>query len=99
MTTVLTTDAAAIMRATGLLKAFTSHDDPLVNAIMAATREYPTEQALIRTFGALAQIAGVLADTLARSGSGDIGSVLTAVQHRLITGDVPPPQPTRSNPT
>jgi hypothetical protein len=84
---------------TGLLKAFTSHDDQLVNDIMAATREYPTEQALIRTFGALAQIAGVLADTIARSGAGDIGSVLTTVQHQIIAGDVPPPQPTRSNPT
>jgi hypothetical protein len=53
----------------------------------------------MRTFGALAQIAGVLADTIARSGAGDIDSVLTTVQHQIIAGDIPPPQPTRSNPT
>jgi hypothetical protein len=96
MTTAIISDPAAIMRATGLLKAFTSHDDPLVNDIMAAALEDPTEQALMRTFGALAQIAGVLADTLARSGAGDINSVLTTVQRQIIAGDVPPPQPTRS---
>jgi hypothetical protein len=98
MTTVLVADAAAIMRATGLLKAFVSGDDLLVNDIMTAAKEDPGEQSLMRTFGALAQIAGVLADTIARSGAGDINSVLTTVQHQIIAGDVPP-QPTRSNPT
>jgi hypothetical protein len=99
MTTVLITDPAAVMRATGLLRALTSNDDRLVFDIMAAALDECGEQALMHTFGALAQIAAALADTIARSNAADIDSVLNTVQHQIITGDVPPPHPTRSNPT
>jgi hypothetical protein len=98
MTLALVTDPAAVLRATGLLRSFCAEDDDHVNAIMQAALDDPGEQTLMRTFGALVEIAGVLADTPSRTTAGDITSVLAAppaahvditsvlaaVQHQII---------------
>ena len=81
MTTILVSSDAAVVRATGLLKAFIDADDDLVNEILAASLEDPTDQTVYATFGAMVQIAAGLASTLTNLG---VDHPLDDVQRQLI---------------
>ena len=85
---VLVSDAAAVMRATGILRSFIADNDAQLNA-WAEVADVDLDT-LMRTFSALVGIAALLT-TLARDDYGDVDQTLYAIQRQLMRGDVPPP--------
>ena len=82
--------AAAMMRATGLIRSFIANDGDHIKAVLMAD-----EDTVSKTFAALVSVAALLAVDLAWTGvSGDIGQTLDDVQRRLISGDITRPEAT-----
>ena len=86
MTTALISSSVAVSRATGLIKAYSVGDDDLVNEILAAAIEDPTDQTVYATFGAMVQICAGLASTLTNLG---VEHPLDDVQRQLIQESTP----------
>ena len=80
--------AAAMMRATGLIRSFIANDGDHIKAVYAAM----DEDAVIKTFAALVSVASLLAVDLAWTGDYvDVDQTLDDVQRRLISGDITRP--------
>ena len=79
---VLVSDPASIMRATGLVRGFAAGDDDIVNAILLATLDTENNEnteAFYATFGALIWLSASLADILARAGRTSVDQVLADI--------------------
>ena len=82
--------AAAMMRATGLIRSFIANDGDHIKAVLMAD-----EDTVSKTFAALVSVAALLAVDLAWTGvSGDVDQTLDDVQRRLISGDITRPEVT-----
>ena len=82
--------AAAMMRATGLIRSFIANDGDHIKAVLMAD-----EDTASKTFAALVSVAALLAVDLAWTGvSGDVDQTLDDVQRRLISGDITRPEMT-----
>ena len=82
--------AAAMMRATGLVRSFIANDGDHIKAVLMAD-----EDTVSKTFAALVSLAALLAVDLAWTGvSGDVDQTLDDVQRRLISGDITRPEVT-----
>ena len=82
--------AAALMRATGLIRSFIADDGDHIKAVLMAD-----EDTVSKTFAALVSLAALLAVDLAWTGvSGDVDQTLDDVQRRLISGDITRPEVT-----
>ena len=82
--------AAAMMRATGLIRSFIANDGDHIKAVLMAD-----EDTVSKTFAALVSLAALLAVDLAWTGvSGDVDQTLDDVQRRLISGDITRPDVT-----
>ena len=80
--------AAALMRATGLIRSFIADDGQHIEAVYAAM----DEDAVSKTFAALTALAALLAVDLAWTGDDvDVDQTLDDVQRRLISGDITRP--------
>jgi ribosome biogenesis protein Tsr3 len=84
--------AAAMMRATGLIRSFIANDGDHIKAVLMTPAD---EDTVSKTFAALVSVAALLAVDLAWTGvSGDVDQTLDDVQRRLISGDITRPEVT-----
>ena len=87
---VLVTDAAAVMRATGLVRSFIARDGHHVNAIMEATLEDTEHDALIKTFTALVGMATLMAIALDNTDAfSDTDQAIDTIQRWLLRDVMP----------